>query len=713
MKIFSLAVCWTILLALLRTCDNNPWGKNAARENTLYQTISFEIRNLDPLAANYTHESAVIDNIVEMPLAYHYLKRPYQLVTPMLTELPAATYFDAQGNPLPGEPDASLVARSEYTFHLEPGILYQPHPCFDDTSKALVEHPRRPQDFGPCGFREVTAEDFKTSLVRLCDIRTGSPMFGQFCGFLEGLQECRKAVEAEVARLDAERLAAGEKPTALTTRPSLPDYRKIPCDAIQIVDRHTLKYVLKRKYPQFLYWMTMHYFAPIPFEALQFYNRPEVNAAELKYVNWPVANGPYMLDKCELDHQIVLVKNPNYHPTPYPSEGNPEDQGTDILLDAGKALPFIDKIVFNWDPETIPTWTKFQQGYYDNSGLPVDEFDNAMSMNPAGGELSLSPEMEAKGIQMTATVPPISYYMAFNMRDPVVGGLGERQRLLRQAIAIALDTRQYVTIFRNGNGIMCEGILPPGIFGAAEPPATMNTVLNAWDGKESVRKELSVAKELLVQAGYPNGIDKETGNPLVIYLDHAAAGKPDFKNTFRWMADHLKQIGIQLEEKGFDLNRSRQRLSEGNWQFLYARGWVADYPDPENFLMLFASENGHVEHHGPNYSNYSSPEYDEIFRKLETMPNTPQRKALIDQANQILYRDTPVVWDFHPRNITLTHGWLHNYRPNTISYDTIKYLRLDTALREKCQREWNRPCKWPFLLLMTLFTLATLVPKRK
>ena len=712
-KILLFAVLWTLLLALLRNCNNNPWGNTAAVENTLYTTFAAKIRNLDPISANFVHEAEVIDSVVEPPLAYHYLKRPYQLVPQLLVELPTVVYYDAAGNILPEDPDASVVARAEYTLRLRPGILYQDHPCFCADSAPLVKYPRSPADFGPAGNREVLAEDFLISMTRLCDSRSNCNVFSQLDGFLVGLTECRQAVEAEVRRLDEERSQAGESSVQIAEAPSLPDYRKIPCEAVQVVDRYTVKYVLSRKYPQFLYWLTMHYFAPTPYEAMEFYHRPEVRAAELKLVNWPVANGPYQLTKCDLDFQIVLEKNPNYHEAYYPTEGGPGDEGTEILADAGKRLPFIDRVVFSWEPESIPSWMKFQQGYYDNSGLPPDMFDKALSMGPEGGDLSLSEDMAARGMQMTTTVPPISYYYAFNMRDPVVGGMDKRHRLLRQALSIALDTRKFVTIFRNGNGIPAEGIIPPGIFGMAEPPASMNTVINRWNGDMSVRKDISEARRLLAQAGYPNGIDQETGEPLVIQLDHSAAGRPDFKNHFRWLADRFQELGVRLEERGTDLNRSRQRVAEGDFQLLFERGWVGDYPDPENFLMLFYSGNGQVEHHGPNYANYVSPEYDAVFKKLETMDNTPERKALIETANRILSEDAPVIWDIHPINMILTHGWLHNYRPMSICYDNLKYLRLDPQERARCQKEWNRPCHWPIWTLMALFTVAAFCPRRQ
>ncbi len=717
-KILVLALVWTLFLGALRRCGNNPWEEGAAEANALYTTLTAEVRNLDPAAANYTHEIAILANVVESPLAYHYLKRPYELIPQLLESLPEARYFDTAGNLLgDADPEADVVSRVEYVLRLRKDVSYQPHPCFAPESAAAVAQPESPWDFQPTASRTLKAEDFRVSLVRLCDPRSGCTVFSQLEGFLSGLAECRQAISQEIARLDAERIAAGESPERVSARPSLPDYRGIPCDAIQILDDHTVKFVLSRKYPQFLYWLAMHYFAPVPWEALAFFQREDVSDAGLSFGHWPVGTGAFLLKECDLDFRVVLERNPLYHDFRYPAEGGdpalPDAERAQLREDAGKRLPFLDRVVFHWEPESLPAWTKFLQGYYDYSGLPADMFDKALSIPAGGGDLALSAEMESRGIRMSTSVPPISYYYAFNQRDPVVGGQGRRQRLLRQAISIAIDVRQYIQIFRNGNGVMAEDILPPGIFGAAEPPDAMNAVVNRWDGHASVRRDIQDARRLMAEAGYPGGVDESTGEPLVLYLDHAAAGRPDFKSHFQWLSNHLGQLGIRLEERGFDLNRSRRRIAEGNWQFLYERGWVADYPDPENFLMLFASQNGHVEHHGPNYANYANPEFDRLFRKLETMPNSPERLSLIRQASRILCEDAPVVWDFHPRNLGLVQPWLHNYLPQSIAYDTLKYLRVDPELRAIRQREWNRPCLWPPVAIMAALTLFVLLPPRR
>lgn len=691
-----LILVWGSALLLMRSCDCDPWPRGWADSNTLFLSYSAQIRNLDPSSANHQHEIAIVDNVVESPLAYHYLQRPYQLIPALLEEVPVPEYFDVDGKPLTGDPDPKQVGRVEYLLRVRPGIHFQPHPCFAVDGAGQ----------GTLPTRELEAMDFKTALVRLCDPLVGSTVYSTFAGFIQGMEECSAALQQERQRLEE---GKGISPQAL---PPLPDYRRMPLAGCQVEGRYRLRIILKRKYPQFLYWLAMHYTAPVPYEALEYYRREDVRATGRSWEFWPVGTGAFMVAEANPARRIVLERNPYFREMRYPSQGAPGDDAAGLLADGGKRLPFVDRVVFNFERESIPNWLKFQQGYYDNSGLPNDMFDNAVAMDAGNGALSLSPQMAQRGMKMNLTVPPISYYMSFNMLDDTYGGNDDSRRKLRTAIAMALDTREYVTIFRNGNGVPAEGIIPPGITGAATPPTDMNTVLNYWDESrgQSRRRDIQEARRLLAEAGYPGGVDPKSGQPLVLQLDHSAAGLPDFKNRFQWLAARLKLLGITLEERPADLNRLREKLTTGNWQFLFERGWVADYPDPENFLFLFYSANGHVQSQGrgPNYSNYSSPQFDRLFLQLETMADSPARRELLRQANGVLAQDSPVVWFYHPANAILTHGWLHNYKPSGIAYDTLKYLRVDQQLRQQCQRQWNRPVRWPVWLALTLFSALLL-----
>jgi ABC-type transport system substrate-binding protein len=183
---------------------------------------------------------------------------------------------------------------------------------------------------------------------------------------------------------------------------------------------------------------------------------------------------------------------------------------------------------------------------------------------------------------------------------------------------------------------------------------------------------------------------------------------PEAKATLDWYRKQLKKINIQLIERSTDYNRFQDKMRQGKAQ-LFQWGWHADYPDPENFLFLLYGPNGKVKYGGENAANYYNPRFDALFEKLRSLDNTPERLALIQKALRIIQEDAPLVWGFHPSSFVLHHEWYMNSKPHPLSYGTIKYKRVDPALRKQKRQEWNQPVIWPVIGFI-VFIVLVLVP---
>lgn len=696
---FSFGLFAFLLAIILLLYSNNlPWCSTAVSSKTLFMSFGREIKALDPSTSYYVHESAILDNIVDSPLDYDYTARPYKLITKLLEEIPQAVYYGHNQEIISADSDNDAISRVEYHLKLKEDIKYQPHPCFakkedgtafylDEDFPLLKDKLKSIQDFPEKDSRTISTEDIRTAILRLSDPRMASPVYSNLSSFILGMQEASEAIKEEIERLEIQKAESAEKANAFTrTYPVLVDYRKIDFAGFEIINEREAKLVLSRKYPQVLYWLAMHFFAPLPWEALQFYHQKQVIDSGFEGKNWPVGSGAYMLTKMHSHNEIELIKNPNYR--------------EEYFAGNKTALPYIDKVLFQYEREAIPNWIKFNQGYYDSSGIPTDFFDAATSFNN-NGELALSEEMLQRDIQMHSSVTATIFYFGFNMLDETVGGNSEEKKALRQAISIVLDYQEFIDIFLNGQGETAQSVIPPGINGAQKS----NQYVSPWNDELNKTQRLSTekAKELMRKAGFPNGISAE-GKPLSLFLDHANAGSVAFKAQFQWLKNKFSLLGIQLEERPSDLNRWRDKVQTGNWQLMFNKGWLADYPDPENFLFLFYSENGTVASagRGANYVNYSSKEFDELFRKLESMQDGEERLKLIDKACKILQKDAPCCWGYHPAKVILTHSWLKNFHLHDISYGTLKYLDLDVEERLNKQRLWNRPRHLPVYLLAFL-----------
>jgi len=138
---------------------------------------------------------------------------------------------------------------------------------------------------------------------------------------------------------------------------------------------------------------------------------------------------------------------------------------------------------------------------------------------------------------------------------------------------------------------------------------------------------------------------------------------------------------------------------------MFYMGWNADYPDPENFFFLLHGLQAKVVKGGENAANYSNPEYDRLFEQMKNMDNSPARQTIIDRMLEILRRDSPWLWGFHPKNYVLQHGWLGNVKANVMANNKLKYWRIDAAQRDVKRREWNQPAYWPLWIGAALLLL--------
>ena len=674
---------------------NNPYPAAETGRNILYTAFTDRPKHLDPVQSYSENEITFTAQIYEAPLQYHYLKRPFELTTATAEAMPQPRFYDRDGRELSADAPAADIAESVYDIRIRPGIRYQPHPALArDEAGRYLYHSGGPgprltlYDFEQTGSRELEAADYAYQIKRLAHPGLHSPIFGLMSDYIVGLKEFGDTL----------------KDAAKTLPPGAwLDLRQHALPGVEVIDRHTYRIRLKGKYPQFLYWLAMPFFAPVPWEADLFHAQPGMAERNLTLDWYPIGTGPYMLSENNPNARMVLTRNPNFREETYPCEGEEGDREAGLLADCGKRLPLVEQIVFTREKEQIPYWNKFLQGYYDASGISSDSFDQAVQFGQTG-EVSLSDSMRAQGIRLQTSVSTSTMYMGFNMLDPVVGGMAERGRKLRQAIGIALDQEEFISIFQNGRGLPAQSPLPPGIFGYRDGREGMNPQMYTWVGNAPQRKPIDDAKRLLAEAGWPNGRDAKTGEALVVNLDTTGTGLGS-KARIDWLTKQFERLGVQLVVRSTDYNRFQEKVRKGAAQ-LFFWGWNADYPDPENFLFLLYGPQSKVKVQGENAANYENAEFDRLFEKMKAMDNSPERQAILDRMLAILQHDAPWVWGFHPKSYGLEHSWVFNRKPSTVANNTMKYTRIDPALREAKRAEWNRPVRWPLfagaLLLLAL-----------
>lgn len=664
------AIAWvrTVLLLLgcltIASCGNDPY-READRDRKIFYTSFAKIpRTLDPAVAYTSVAHVITANVFDNLLEYHYRKRPYELIAGLAQTVP--------------EPEQWSDGRVAYRFRLRSGVMFHEDPCFDLYRAGATTRP-------------VTARDFVFALMRLADPGVNSPIKSNlvavtgFSAFADRLDELRRS-DPNFSQYPAHKqyeLAGG-------------------VDGIEATGELDLEIVLDEPDPQILYWFAMPFTTPTPWEAVAYYDGEE---GRDRLADHPVGTGPYRLSLYDKQHRFILERNSAWYGANavidtapgavFPKDGEAHDIA-DGLIDAeyvGKRLPFLDRIEFRRERESIPRFNKFLQGYYDDvnslhGGIITESYDAVIQND------RLSPEMAAIGMKLDKVAEPSVFYIGFNMDDPVVGRATDaRGRKLRQAMSLVIDSAQYLELFENGRGVPAQAPLPPGLFG-----------YDAGYANPYRQVDLDRAKALLREAGYENGIDPATGQPLKLTFDTGNTTS-DVKLRYQYFINSWRRLGLDVELAATNYNQFQAKVRRGAYQ-IFTWGWIADYPDPENFLFLLESSRARSAGGGPNTANFKNPEYDRLFKAMADRANDQTRNALIETMLAILERERPWIELFHREAYTLHHGWLKNAKPFGLSYPVFKYLDIDPVMRAELRREWNKPVTWPAYLLMFVAVLA-------
>ena len=624
-------------------------------------------------------------------------------------------YLGHDGRELPADADPALIAESVYDIRIKPGILYAPHPAFArDAEGRLLYHAlspedartkRSPADFPRHGTRELTAEDYVYGIRRLASPRVVSPVLGTLSSYIIGLGDLAKTLREK----DAALRAAGRQAEWL-------DLRDAPFEGVTAPDPHTLRIRVRGKYPQFSNWLTMAFFAPVPWEAERFYSQKGLADNNFTLNTWPVGTGPFMMSVFEENRRHEMVRNPNFCRETYPCEGEPSDRENGYLEGCGKPLPLVERAVFDIEKEAVPLQTKFLQGWYDSPS--IDRVDTGLGFLVAMGD---SPDKAAlykeKQLKFPQTVEASLWYIGFNWLDPVLGGTGSpeaqrRARLLRQAISIAVDWDENLAIFQKSQGIAAHGPIPPGLFGWQDDgPSAFNPVVYKKDASgRTVRRSIEEARALMHEAGYPDGRDAVTGRPLVLSFDYQNASQGS-KSYLEWYQKQFAKLGIQLDIRATDYNRFQDKMARGAAQ-IFLWGWVADYPDAENFLFLFYGPNAKVLNGGENASNYSNPEFDRAFEAMKYLEDGPEKQRLINRMISIMQEDAPIMFGYFPKAAAAFQSWVTNAKPTSMIRNSLQYIGIDARARREAVERWNRPVLWPLLVIAAGAALLVLFARR-
>jgi peptide/nickel transport system substrate-binding protein/oligopeptide transport system substrate-binding protein len=199
---------------------------------------------------------------------------------------------------------------------------------------------------------------------------------------------------------------------------------------------------------------------------------------------------------------------------------------------------------------------------------------------------------------------------------------------LRQAFNYAVDRKYICEKVQEGKDAPAYGWIPAGLPGH-RPEADV-------DPYDPVK-----AKQLLAEAGYPEGKGLA---PVVLWTNT----REDYLRIAQRIQHDLAEIGVTIEIQNLDwasyLQFVQATPTENTTATFFRQGWVADYPDADNFLTINLS----CDTWGPagNYSRYCNPEFEKLIDEAREESDQAKRTALYQQADKLATDDASMLYIF-------------------------------------------------------------------
>ncbi|MDA8416376.1 MAG: ABC transporter substrate-binding protein [Betaproteobacteria bacterium] len=475
--------------------------------------------------------------------------------------------------------------------------------------------------------REATSQDVVYTLMRFMDPRNRSPYKFLLDGRIVGLDE-----RAELARHTGHF-----------------DYDS-PVAGLEVVDRYTLVIHLKTADFNFGHAMAQPMMGVVAREVIEAYASDTASH--------PVGTGPYRLGNWVRAARIQLLRNPNYRDERWNfSPSQPADLSLVHQME-GKRIPQIDEIDLQIIEEPQSAWLSFARGELDILGIPAQFAPLALE-----GE-QLRADWRTRGIRLERSVDPAISYYFINQQDPVLGGNQPEKIALRRAIFLAINDDEMIRVMAKGQAIRNAYPIPPGVAGYDPKyrslldynPELANHLLDAYGFRRAPDgyRHLPDGGDLTVH--YTTGLSSEDRE-----LDEVMKKSMD-RIGIHWMSDKRKFPDI--------IRAERQCLI----QFRLS-GWIADYPDGDNFMQLWYGP--HI--HENNASCYQDVEWDRLYEQSLTMPDSPQRDILYHRLARRLELQGVTKVSTSPLRNVLSQPWVEGFRVHPILPSVWEYLDLTSA----------------------------------
>ena len=478
--------------------------------------------------------------------------------------------------------------------------------------------------------RELTAEDYVYSIKRFKDPANKSP-YESFIDGITGLEQLKKQAE-KTGKFNYDTKVSG----------------------VHALDRYTLQVKLKETDYNFSYIMALPNFGAVAREVIEAY--PDDTNGH------PIGTGPYRLKEWKRSNKIILEANPEFRGFIWHFEpgSDPLDKQIVAVME-GRKMPQIGRVEISVIEEQQAAWLAFQNNELDILYLREQFAPVALPNNQP------NPALVKQGVTLNRITDPDINYTYINTTDPAFGGFTKEKIALRRAIWMSFDNAEYIRVIRKGQAIEAQYPIPPNVLGhdpAYRSVAPYDPVL---------------ANKLLDYFGYKRGSDGyrtwPDGTPLVWRYSSTPSSR-DREIDELWQKS-TERIGIRMQ---VDKNKFPEELKRERACQLLSRtaAWIADYPDGDDFVQLFYGPNSHQN----NSSCFQLAEWDRIYEKTRSMPDSPERNRLYRQLwRMVEVNGVTKMHDTRVRNM-LVQPQVIGYKKHPILLAEWMYFDMDGSRRQ-------------------------------
>ena len=375
---------------------------------------------------------------------------------------------------------------------------------------------------------------------------------------------------------------------------------------------------LKQPFPAFLGLLTMKYCSVVPKEITAHYGS--------EFRSNPIGTGPFKFKRWEENIKLVFRKNENYFET------NKD----------GQKLPHLEAVAITFLPDKQSEFMQFIQGNLD--------FLNSLDASYQDEILTTKGELRDKYIS-TININRGPYlnteYLAFYM-DSDLNEIQSKQ--IREAINYGFDRKKMMTYLRNGIGIAANGgFIPKGLPG--------------YNANIGYTYQHVKAKKLIAEYKAQN--NNKTPEVTITTTSN-------YLNFCEYIQRELTKIGLNINVDVIPASTLKEGKANGKLD-LFRASWVADYPDAQNYLSLFYTEN--FAPNGPNYTHFTNPDFDKWYNQAFSTTKASERIKLYAKMDSLVIKNAPIVPLYYDEVIRFTQKNIIGLGNNPINLLELKHVK--------------------------------------